>query len=67
MYPEKKVREVWKGVEFCKWQVEWMLLLILGLVGKYPSNTGGREIKKMKVVGEIQQNKINGSASGEVS
>ena len=58
MYPEKKVREMWKGVEFCKWQAERVLLL-LGLAGKYPDNTGGSEIKEM--------NKINGSASGEVS
>ena len=43
------------------------MLLLLGLVGKYPENTGGCEIKEMKVVGEIQKNKINGRASGEVS
>ena len=43
------------------------MLLLLGLVEKYPENTGGSEIKEMKVVGEIQKNKINGSASGEVS
>ena len=44
------------------------MLLLLGLVEKYPENTGGSEIKEMKVVGEIQKNKIKyGSASGEVS
>ena len=42
-----------------------LLLVLLGLLGKYPENAGASEIKGMKVVGEIQQNKINGSASGE--
>ena len=55
-------------MEFCKseWQIE-LVLLLLGLVGRYPENTGESEIKKMKVLGKIQMNKINGSASGEVS
>ena len=42
------------------------MLLLQCLIGKYPENTGGSEIKEMKVVGEIQLNNINGSASGKV-
>ena len=42
-------------------------MLLLGLSKKYPENTDGSEINEIKVVGKIQQSKINGSASGEVS